>query len=85
MALAIGVDIEMVGVDAGLGCYLCGRKVKDKGLRHWIHLGEGGFHLLAAGERSENGQDEDGEGGQGYFQVGPECVQRLPPPREAGA
>lgn len=44
-----------------------------------VHMGEGGSMMLAKGERSTNGQNEDGEGGQGYFPVGPECAKRIPP------
>mgnify|MGYP001581281446 CR=1 FL=1 len=44
----------------------------------WVHLGQGGSMLLAAGERSPNGQDEDGAGGQGMFPIGPECAKKLP-------
>lgn len=43
-----------------------------------VHLGEGGSMLLARGERSPNGQNEDDEGGQGYFPVGQECAKRIP-------
>lgn len=33
---------------------------------------------LAKGERCPTGYDEDGEGGCGYFPVGPDCMKKLP-------
>jgi hypothetical protein len=56
-------------------CLICDLPTES---RLFVHLGEGGSMILAPGERSKNGQDEDGEGGQGFFPIGPDCARRLP-------
>lgn len=59
-------------------CYLCLREVKPGKEGTWVHVGEGGAVILARGERSPNGQNEDGAGGMGWFPVGSDCVKHVP-------
>lgn len=58
-------------------CILCGKEVKNP--RYWVHVC---LHcdriLMNDGERCPDGYDEDGEGGCGWFAVGPDCIKRVP-------
>jgi len=57
-------------------CYICGKPIKDKAGKS-VHVGEGGAVLLKPGERSsEDGFDEDGEGGMGFFPIGSGCARK---------
>lgn len=58
-------------------CYICGKEIKQGKEGGSLHVGDGGSTVLEIDERSQDGFNEDGEGGMGFFPVGSGCA-RLP-------